>query len=174
MQSSSYRSRRILLPVRSGFIFLTFLLALLFDALPLGHFYFMPDMVMLVLSIWCIREPLRVGMGSAFILGVLVDISQGSAMGQHALAYVLLAFVCHLTSRRLAWFSAPLQALHIAPLFFAAQLIMLTVRMIAGGQFPGFGYFLESVSTVVLWVPLYYILLIPQMRPISRDENRPL
>jgi rod shape-determining protein MreD len=43
----------------------------------------------LVIVFWSVREPRRVGMGLAFLLGVAMDVADASLLGQHALAYVL-------------------------------------------------------------------------------------
>lgn len=168
------RSSRILLPVRLWFIHFSLLVALGLTYVPTGRVPGVPDWVALVLAFWCIREPLRVGMGTAFVFGVLVDIGQGAAMGQHALAYVVLAYLATSVARRLMWFPALQQALHVLPMLLVAQLLMVIVRLIAGAEFPGWGYFLSSFTSVLLWLPLTYLLLLPQYQPVERDDNRPI
>ena len=170
----SHRSSRILLPVRANFITISLIIALVLHFIPMGRFYAVPDFVALVLAFWCMREPLRVGMGTGFILGVIVDVAHGAVMGQHALAYVLLAYASVVMSRRLLWFSPGAQALHMVPLILMAQLVMLVVRMLVGGRFPGWDYFFSTFTTAALWMPVHFLLLIPQMRPIDRDDNRPI
>jgi rod shape-determining protein MreD len=171
---ATHRSNRILLPVRMSFVVFTLILALVLHFVPVGRFYAVPDFVALVLALWCVREPTRVNMGTAFLLGIVVDVAHGAVMGQHVLAYVVLAYVASQNSRRLLWFSVSAQALHMVPMFLVTQLIMLIVRLMAGGRFPGWEYFFSTFTTAVLWIPLHYLLLIPQLRPIDRDENRPL
>lgn len=168
------RSRRLLLPVRPGFVWFSLIVALGLNFVPVGRFYAVPDFVALVLAFWCVREPHRVGLGTGFLLGAVVDVAHGAVMGQHALAYVLLAFVSNMNSRRLLWFSPGEQALHMMPLFFMTQVLMLVIRLVAGGRFPGWDYFFSCFTTALLWIPVHYVLLMPQMQPIERDENRPL
>ena len=170
----THHSSRILLPVRMSFITISLVVALVLHFVPMGRFYAIPDFVALVLAFWCVREPLRVGMGWAFILGIIVDVAHGAVMGQHALAYVLLAYASVMMSRRLLWFSAGAQALHMVPLFLMAQLVMLLIRLLVGGRFPGWDYFFSTFTTAALWLPVHFLLLIPQMRPIDRDDNRPI
>ncbi|HEX5126810.1 MAG TPA: rod shape-determining protein MreD [Rhodocyclaceae bacterium] len=170
----THRSNRIMLPVKMGFVCLSLLAALMLHFIPVGRFYAVPDFVALVLAFWCVREPQHIGMGTAFLLGVVVDVAHGSVMGQHAFAYVLLAYVCHIVSRRLLWFAPGSQALHMVPLFLMAQVVMLLIRLMAGGRFPGWEYFFSTFTTSALWLPAHYLLLLPQMQPIDRDENRPL
>jgi rod shape-determining protein MreD len=170
----THRSSRILLPVRANFILVSLILALVLHFVPMGRFYAIPDFVALVLAFWCVREPQRVGMGTAFILGVIVDVAHGAVMGQHALAYVLLAYASLMISRRVMWFSPGAQALHMVPLFLMTQIVMLLIRLLVGGRFPGWDYFFSTFTTAALWMPVHFLLLIPQMRPIDRDDNRPI
>lgn len=174
MMQPTQSSRRILLPVRVWFIALTMLLALLLNLLPLGRLFGIPDWVALVLTFWCIHQPLKVGMGVAFLFGLAMDVADASLMGQHALAYVLLAFAANGVSRRILWFPLIQQALQIFPLLLGTQLLMLVVRLATGDEFPGWSWLLSSVSSALLWYPLTYLLLLPQYRPEERDETRPI
>lgn len=170
----THRSPRLLLPVRISFVVFTLIVALTLNLVPVGRFYAMPDFVALVLAFWCVREPHRIGMGTAFIIGTIIDVPYASVMGQHAIAYVLLAWAAVVNSRRLLWFSPAVQALHMVPLFLMTQLVMLILRLFAGHHFPGWEYFFSCFTTAILWLPAHYLLLWPQMRPIEHDDNRPL
>lgn len=174
MVQPTHRSSRILLPVKQGFILLSLVMALLLDLMPLGRLPGVPDWVALVLAFWSVREPLRIGMTTAFLLGIVMDVADASLMGQHALAYVLVAYGASRLSRRILWFSLPQQALHILPLLLLMQLVILIVRLIAGAEFPGWSYFLSSVTAALLWTPLTFLLLLPQYQPVDKDENRPI
>jgi len=174
MIQPTHSSRRILLPARLWFIWLSLILALVLNMLPIGRIPVLPDWVALVLTFWCVHQPLRVGMGAAFLLGLLMDVVDGSVMGQHALAYVPLAFAAGGLSRRILWFPLGQQALHVLPMLISAQLIMVAARVFGGGEFPGLLYFVGSFLAVALWHPMTYLLLLPQYRPVERDENRPI
>lgn len=167
-------SRRILLPVKVWFIVLTLILAFFVNLVPVGRLPGVPDWVALVLTFWCVHQPLKVSMGVAFVLGLLMDVVDASVMGQHALAYVLLAFAAGGLSRRILWFPLLQQALQILPLLLGAQIVMLVARLIGGGEFPGFSWFLSSFVAAALWYPLTYLLLLPQFRPVERDHTRPI
>lgn len=170
----THRSNRILQPVRPWFIYFSLLLALGLSFMPTGRLPGIPDWVAFALAFWCIREPQRVGMTTGFVLGLLVDVGQGAAMGQHALAYVVLAYLASALSRRILWFGTTQQALHVLPMFLIAQLIMVGARLLAGAEFPGWSYFLSSLSTALLWGPLGFLLMLPQYQPVDRDDNRPI
>jgi rod shape-determining protein MreD len=170
----NYSSNRILLPVRNWFIIATLFLALLLDMVPAGRFPGIPDWVAVVLAFWCIHQPLRIGMAAAFAMGLIMDIADGSVLGQHALAYVVLAYVASGLSRRILWFPLAQQALHVLPMLLGCQVLMLVVRLVVGGEFPGLLWFLSSFIAAALWHPLTYLLLLPQFRPVERDDNRPI
>ena len=170
----THRSSRILLPVQPWFVYFSLCVALVLDYIPTGRVPGMPDWVALILAFWCVREPLRVGIGTAFVLGLLLDVGLGAAMGQHALALVLLAYLASHLGARVLWFPPLQQALHVLPLLLLCQLVMLVVRALAGDEFPGWTYFLSSLVSGALWLPLTYVLLLPQYRPVERDDNRPI
>ena len=92
-----------------------------FNLVPLGRMPAMPDFLALVLVFWNVHQPRRVGVGVAFLFGLLMDVHDGAVLGQHALAYTLLSFFAITIHRRLLWFTVPSQALQILPLFFAAH-----------------------------------------------------
>lgn len=166
--------QRILLPVRVGFIVLTLSLALVFNLMPWRVIVGLPDWVALVLAFWCIHQPRKIGIGIAWVMGLLVDAGNGTLLGQHALAYAVLAFAAIALHRRILWFSVWQQAAHVLVLLLASRLIMLAVGMIAGGLFPGVGYFAGSLVAALLWPVACFLLLLPQRRPEMVDENRPI
>ncbi|WP_299067010.1 rod shape-determining protein MreD [Accumulibacter sp.] len=171
---TSYSSSRILLPVRPWFIASTLLVALLLNFLPTANWPGVPDWVALVLVFWCVREPRRVGMGLAFLFGLAMDVADASLLGQHALAYVLVAYGASSLSRRILWFPLGQQALQVFPLLLLVQLVQLGVRTIVGADFPGLAYFVGPCLAALLWPLLTFVLLLPQHQPVDRDANRPL
>jgi rod shape-determining protein MreD len=168
------QSQRILSPVKAGYMALTLVLALLFNLLPWRDVLGLPDMVALVLTFWCVHEPRRMGIGVAWLLGLLMDAGNGALLGQHAFAYAVLAFAAIGLHRRILWFSLWRQAAHVLVLLLASQLLMLAVRLVAGGVFPGYAYFAASFIAAALWPTATFLLLLPQRRPQNVDENRPI
>jgi rod shape-determining protein MreD len=110
----------------------------------------------------------------SFFFGLLMDVHQGSLLGQHGLAYSLLAFAAVALHRRMLWFPVLQQALQVLPLFIAAHLVSLVVRMIAGDLFPGWSYFIAPCFEALLWPVVTFVYLAPQRRAPDPDENRPL
>lgn len=170
----TYTSSRILLPVRPWFIYFSLFAALALNFLPTSNWPGIPDWVALVLCFWCVRESHLVGMGTAFIMGLLMDVADGAVLGQHSLAYVLLAFAASGLARRILWFPLVQQALQVMPLLVLTQVIQAATRLLTGADFPGWGYFIGPFLATLLWIPATFILLLPQYQPVERDENRPI
>lgn len=168
------RPQRILLPARVGFIATTVMISLVLNLLPWRDLTGLPDWTTLVLTFWCIHQPRKIGIGTAWMLGVIMDTANGALLGQHALAYSVLAFASIAFSRRILWFPIWPQAMHVFLLLISCQLLMLAVRMVAGGAFPGLLWFLGSAVSALLWPVVTFLLLIPQRLPESIDENRPI
>ena len=168
------RGQQLLLPVNPLFIVITLLLGLIINMLPLGRIVWLPDWLMVLLAFWSLHQPQRVGLGIAFALGLIMDVDRGSLLGQHALAYTLLVYVTGTISRRLLWFSSPIQALHLLPLFALAHGVQVLLRVAAGGIFPGPLLLVAPAIETVLWPIISVLLLAPQRRAPDSDENRPL
>lgn len=168
------RGQQLLLPANPIFIVITLAIALAINMLPLGRIVWLPDVLMVLLAFWGINQPQRVGMGVGFALGLLMDVDRGSLLGQHALAYTLLMYVAAAGSRRMSWFSTPIQAMHLLPVFAAVHGIQVLMRVIAGGIFPGPMLLVAPLIETLLWPIVSGLLLAPQRRAPDNDENRPL
>ncbi len=167
-------SDQLLLPVNPFFIALSLLAALAFNLLPLGRQPALPDLLAVTLAFWAVHQPRRVGVGTSFMFGLLMDVHQGALLGQHALAYTLMAFVSLALSRRLTWFTLAQQAMQVLPLFVATHSVSLLIRLAAGDLFPGWSLFIAPVVEAALWPVVTLLLLAPQRRAPDPDENRPL
>ena len=165
---------QLLLPTNPLFVWFTLEMAFALNIVPLGRNPAMPDFVALVLVFWNVNQPRRVGVGVAFMFGLMMDVHDGAILGQHALAYTLLSFFAITIHRRLRWFTVPSQALQILPLFVAAHAVSFIVRMIAGNMLPGWELLLAPLFESLLWPLANWVLLAPQRRAPDRDENRPL
>ncbi|MBC7957784.1 MAG: rod shape-determining protein MreD [Cytophagales bacterium] len=167
-------SDQLLLPVNPLFMWITLLLAFAFNLVPLGRTPYLPDLLALVLVFWNVHQPRRVGLGAAFVFGLLMDVHDSAVLGQHALAYTLLSFFAITIHRRLLWFGVLSQALQILPLFVSAHAVSMIVRMLVGGMLPGWEVMMAPVVESLLWPVVSLVLLAPQRRPPDADKNRPL
>ncbi|WP_264435641.1 rod shape-determining protein MreD [Coxiella endosymbiont of Dermacentor marginatus] len=79
---------------RSVFIGLTFLAGMMLTILPLPKWavWYQPVWIFMSLLFWMITIPYQVGIGTTFIVGLLLDLLTGTILGQHALIFTRLAY----------------------------------------------------------------------------------
>lgn len=172
MRFGSIYSEEILLPVKPAYIALTLLAALMLNLLPLTGWVLAlrPDFVALALLYWGIHQPQRIGFFPAWLLGLAMDVADGSLFGQHALAYSAMMFVAIFLHRRVSMFDLRHQMLHVVVILFAMQLIVLGVRQAAGGELPSWWYFLSSATGALLW-PIAHIVFTAPLRPRHDSDD---
>ncbi|NMM38773.1 MAG: rod shape-determining protein MreD [Glaciimonas sp.] len=168
------RPHYILLPANSWFIFISLVGAFLLNLQPMGGWIGMPDFVALVLVFWSIHQPRKVGIGVAFLMGLLMDVHDAALLGENALAYTLLSYFAITIHRRVLWFPTLPQIWYILPLLLMTQLVQMLVQLLVSGKVAGWAFFLESFVSAALWPLVTGLLLAPQRRSIDRDETRPL
>ena len=169
------RREALLLPVSPWFIVLSLLLSLLFSMLlGLAQALWLPDILAVCIFFWGIHQPRRVGMATAFILGLWMDVQHSSLFGQHALSYSMLSYFAFRMHRRLLWFPIKEQMLQILPFFILAEAISLLIRLSTGDDFPGWTMLLSPFIETLLWPVANLILLAPQRRAHDPDANRPI
>ena len=170
--------QQLLLPANPLFIWFSLFTALALNLLMnmglWGRSAWVPDLLALALVFWSVHQPRRIGVGTAFFFGLAMDVQQGALLGQHALAYTALGFLAIAMHRRLLWFPVPMQAVQLLPLFAAARLLALLVRLAAGDGWPGWSYLLAPLIEAALWPAVSVLLLAPQRRAPDPDDNRPL
>ena len=164
----------ILLPVNPVFIAVSLIIAFLLNFLPWGAAVGVPDLVALTLVFWSIHQPRKVGIGVAFVMGLLMDVHTATLLGENALAYTLLSYFAITIHRRVLWFTPMTQTLHVFPLFLFSQVIRAIVQLVVNNKAPGWLFFTESFVTAALWPLASWLLLAPQRRAVDRDDNRPI
>ncbi len=159
------------LPAGPGLIIGSLLAAYLFNAMPWSGWLLLarPDLVMIVMLFWVIHQPSSVGQGLAFALGLAMDVNDSMLLGQHALAYVLVAYAGQVLRVRIMSFPLGEQTLHIAGLTLAASLTILLLNLLLGADFPGFAILLSPVLAALLWAPISGILYLPILRRMRRE-----
>jgi rod shape-determining protein MreD len=164
----------ILLPVSPAFIAFSLAIAFILNLLPWGGMIGVPDFVALVLIFWSIHQPRKVGIGVAFLMGLLMDVHDASLLGENALAYTLLSYFSIMIHRRVLWFPQWTQALHVLPLLIIMQVVQMVIHYIVSAKLPGWFYFAESLVSAALWPLANWLLLAPQRRAVNRDDTRPI
>jgi rod shape-determining protein MreD len=168
------RPQYILQPVNPYFITFSLAAAFLLNLMPWGRFLFVPDFVAIVLLFWNVHQPRKVGMGIAFMLGLLMDVHNANLLGEHALAYTLLSYGAITIHRRVLWMSLMVQMFAVLPLLVGAQLVPFIIRLMTAAAFPGWSYLANGFVEAALWPIASFFLLMPQRRAADPDDTRPI
>lgn len=77
------------------FIWLTLFIGLCLQIIPWPPAYnmFKPHWFMLILAYWLIAQPYQVGIGTAFLFGLMIDLCSGTFLGVHAFIYSFIAYL---------------------------------------------------------------------------------
>ena len=169
---SPARAEEILLPVRPWFIVATLLAGFLGNLLPLTGIALAlrPDFLALVLLYWCIQEPRYVGVGVAWMFGLMMDVGDATLFGQHALAYAVLAYAAEYFRRRVLRFPLWQQAAQVAVLLVLTAALVLLVRFFGGAPPPRWTYALPPLVGALLWPVISVVLQWPQ-RPARSPSD---
>ena len=141
-------------------IFSSFLVALMLTAMPLPEWAinWRPAWVAMVLIYWCMALPQRVGIGVGWSLGILLDVLQGTLLGQNAIGLAILAFLTLKSHQRVRMYPLIQQAMVICLLVLVYQLLSLWVRGIMGVPPGSWTYWMPVFTSMVLWPWLFIIL----------------
>lgn len=143
-------------------ITLTFLLAIVLEIvpMPLWAVWARPEWVLLILIYWALMAPDRVGVGIAFLIGLLMDLLMGTLLGEHALAFVLITYFVVRFGALIRLFPLWQQAFLVFFFVFLCQAFKFWVWGSTGGLSLAIGwlYWLPGMISAVLW-PWVYTLL---------------
>lgn len=130
---------------------IVFALMLSITPMPEWAEVYRPDWVALTLIYWSMSLPRSYSIGGAWAVGLILDVAQGTLLGQHALALCLTIYVSvkfHLQFRQFP----PLQltATIFAMLAFY-QFILFWVNGVVGINPPAVVYWGPVISGTVIW-----------------------
>jgi rod shape-determining protein MreD len=133
-----------------------------------------PDFLALVLVFWNIRQPHKVGIGIAFLFGLLMDVHNARCW-----ASARWPTACCRTARSPAPARALVRrvrarSLHVLPLFCWRSMITLLVRAAVGSGSAGWSTCCPASRPRCCGRWPKRCCWRPQRRAIERDENRPL
>lgn len=141
-------------------LFVSFIFAFILTIIPLPTWalWYRPAWVPLVLIYCLLASPGRMGLGSAWVIGLLLDAITGSSLGEHALGMVLIAFLAIKLQRQMQMAAIWQQSISILLLIFIFQLtIMLSQGML--GQANSFhGFWIPAVTSMFIWPWLVIIM----------------
>ena len=141
-------------------ITLTLIAALMLAMLPMPHWasWLRPAWVLMVLIYWAMTMPMYVGVIAAWLTGLVVDLLNGTLLGEHALAYTVVIYLVTRIYIRLNMYPLLQQGFCI---FFFVLLYQFVLYCVQGfiGELPGNHlYWLSSVTSMLLWPWLFVVM----------------
>ncbi|TSA03850.1 MAG: rod shape-determining protein MreD [Methylococcus sp.] len=139
---------------------LTLGLAMITRILPLGEGFapFNPDWVALVLLYWILPVPERIGILWAWGVGLMVDALTGRLLGQHALAYGVMAYLALLMRARLTLLPLFMQSLWVLGLLLVESLLVLWTQRQELPVAMQFQYWYPALTGALIWPLVLFIL----------------
>lgn len=134
-------------------IWLSFALALLLSVASLPEFMEVgrPLWLALFLTYWVMALPHRVGMTTAWCIGLLADVLNGTLLGQNALILTLVTFLVLSLHQRLRMFPMWQQSMVLLVVFGLAQLVQLWLNALTGSRPPTLAFVLPALVSALLW-----------------------
>lgn len=134
-------------------IFSSFFAALVLAILPLPEWlqWGRPEWVGLALVYWVIALPHRVGLLTAFLLGMVVDVLEGAVLGQNALALTVVATLSLTLYQRLRVYNLWQQSALVFVLVGIHQMICQWVQTLQGAAATSLMFLLPALSSALLW-----------------------
>lgn len=112
---------------------------------------FRPDWVALTLIYWAMVLPRTYSVGTAWIVGIVLDVAQGTLLGQHAIA---LCFVVYITVKfhlQLRVFPRSQMTATVFAILAFYQFILFWVNGVAGVNAPAITYWGPVVTGTLVW-----------------------
>jgi rod shape-determining protein MreD len=134
-------------------IWLSFALALLLSVASMPQFMEVgrPLWLALFLTYWVLALPHRVGMTTAWCIGLLADVLNGTLLGQNALILTLVTFLVLSLHQRLRMFPMWQQSMVLLVVFGLAQLVQLWLNALTGSRPPTLAFVLPALVSALLW-----------------------
>ena len=141
-------------------IILSFLVAFVLAVFPMpqGLLWARPEWVTLVLIYWIIALPQRVGIVASFCAGLMLDLLEGSQLGQNALSLSVVAYLSLLLYQRLRVFNMLQQVTIIFVMVGINQLVSQWVQNLTGVGAVSLLFLLPALLSALMWPAVLTLL----------------
>ncbi len=147
---------------RTGFlhILLTTAIALLLTIVPLPQVINMarPDWMLLLVIYWSLNAAFLTGLTYAWLCGLTIDALVGGLIGQHALAFVLVATIAQHFQFRIRVFPVLHQAFVVLLLVIIYKFMLFWIDGIVGAATTSWLRWLPALIGALLWPLLVAVL----------------
>lgn len=141
-------------------IALTILIGIILALLPLPDWtvWLRPAWVLLILIYWAMALPYRVGVGVAWLVGLVMDLLQGTVLGEHALAFTVVIYFVSRIYIRLRMYPLLQQGLTVLGFVLIYQFVLYCIQGFVGDVPSSPLYWLSSLTSMLIWPWLYYLM----------------
>ena len=113
---------------------------------------FRPDWVVLILIYWGMTAPRNYNVGSAWVIGILLDVAQGTLLlGQHALALCVIVYITikfHLLMRVFPLLQLTATVFALLALY---QFLLFWINGVAGVTASAIDYWASVITGAIVW-----------------------
>ncbi len=125
---------------------------------------FRPDWLALLVIFWTMQLPRTWSVGTAWIIGIVLDVSQGTLLGQHALTLCVVAFVTVRFHLLMRVFPLPQMTATVLPLLALYQFLLFWINGVAGIDAPSVTYWGPVISGTLVWPVVMTFLSVMRYR----------
>lgn len=143
-----------------GVIWLSLLGALILIIWPMPDMIapFRPDWPALFLIYWIMALPHRVNVGTAWCVGLILDVLTGSLLGQHAMALAITAVLVATSHLRVRVFPIWQQAMFVLLMLTVNELILILVEGSTGRLYDLEWRWAPIVTGMLFWPWVLFLL----------------
>ena len=136
------------------------LIALVLMLLPIPSWIaaFRPCWVLMVLIFWTLILPGRVSLTIAWVMGIILDVLNGTLLGEHALALTTVIYLVAKLNNQLRMFSLFQQGVAVLFMAFLYLFILFCVQGFLGALPEDRFYWLPALTSMIFW-PWVFIIL---------------
>ena len=141
-------------------VILSIVLAIMLTIVPLPEAVapYRPDWVALTLIYWGVTLPRSYGVGTAWLVGLVLDVAYGTLLGQHALSLSLIIYITVKLHLQLRVFPLLQMTAIVLALLAVYQFVLFWINGVAGVHAQAIAYWAPVITGTALW-PLLSLVL---------------
>lgn len=134
-------------------VFLTVVLSLWLDALTLPDWINLawPEWTALMVIFWVLTAPRFVGVLAAWVIGLFADVVHAQPLGQQALSFAVVGYLCQLFHLKVRVFPLWQQCVAVCLLLGIGQMVQRTVAGVFGVVTESWWYYLPALTGGCMW-----------------------
>jgi len=154
-------------------VMVAFIAAIALEVVPLpdGLQPFRPPLPAMVLIYWAMMWPQRFGLGTAFIIGICLDILHGQLLGQNALCLSVIAYLTVRFHLQIRIFPLWQLTMTVFALLSIEALLQFLIEGVAGLETGSLARVTRVLSGTLLWPLLLGIMDRLRIQAENRDPS---